>query len=493
MPTGPATATGSKRRHLGLLRYFTWTSFLIIAFVFGLSGAMVVYVVHSAYVEIEEDEADSLTEAIVVRMEPIGLEQKKWPGNAEAQRIRRELDAKMANFNIREFTLLALDGTVLTRLGPDTDHVDIKWRRGFQAARNGTVATHWQAEDWWHFIFPSTARRNTLETYVPVRHSGEVVAVAEVRRDLAKTLTRTPALLPRFMGLSAIAGLLVFLSLRIVIRRADRTLREQRAEIERINAQLEERNKFLEEYDQRKDEFLSICSHDLRSPLTGVLAGCQLLLKERKGTLNPVQREIVEQSAKNAAAVVRLTEGLLDMARIEAGQEGLSLERFDPAEVVKESLHAHEEQAHSRGVRFELHAPAGAVTLQADRLKVLRVCNNLISNATKHSQHGAVCVRVEPKGSEVLIVVSDCGMGITPEAMALLFDRFSSLARHKRSRSEGTGLGLCITRALVELHGGRIDVTSEEGKGATFTVTLPLVCEAPKKAEPQEQCESGRQ
>ncbi|MCY3024213.1 MAG: HAMP domain-containing sensor histidine kinase [Planctomycetota bacterium] len=485
---GSGTKPRESSRRLGIqpfnvLRYFSWASFAVIALVFVASGSLTVYVVHCVHIETEEDEADSLAEAFVGALKPLGLDQTKWPQDEAARQVQGELPRMLDNFNVLEFHIFSPAGDSLACLGPEARDEYPPWAPGLKAAMDGAVKTRWEAENWWRFLFPDRSKRDIIETYVPVKEGGRIIAIAEVRRDLAKTLGRTRRSLPQLMLVAAAASLSVFLCLRVAIRRADRIMRQQRSEIERINKELEQRNKYLEAYDKRKDEFLSICSHDVRSPLMSIVAGCQVLLKGRKGPLNDVQREIIEHSVANAQAVIRLTEALLDLARIEAGQEALNLDHFDPVQVIRESLAAHQAQVESQGVAFDLQAPAHPVTLKADRLKILRVCNNLVSNAAKHSRHGVIRIRVETgnctaSGAGVLrIAVTDCGQGIKPEDMERLFDRFSTLSRRKRTRMEGTGLGLSITRALVELHGGTIEVASQEGKGATFTVTLPLVCE----------------
>jgi signal transduction histidine kinase len=128
----------------------------------------------------------------------------------------------------------------------------------------------------------------------------------------------------------------------------------------------------------------------------------------------------------------------------------------------------------AKQVHLRTSLPIDAVLVQADRLKILRVCNNLISNAIKYTAPSTeVCVTVSTCNGDVLLQVSDQGPGIGEEDRNLLFDRFSRLARDKRTRDEGTGLGLAVTKELVLLHQGQITVESELGKGSTFCVQFP--------------------
>ena len=260
------------------------------------------------------------------------------------------------------------------------------------------------------------------------------------------------------------------------LRTFQKKLISQKTDLEAALLQLHEANDKLHQLDLQKDEFLAVCSHDIRGPLCGSIAGAQILLKQVHGPLNPKQLVIVERNLKIAREVLKLTSELLDLARIDAGKEALNIERFNLAHVIAESVDSHGGWDTNRPVNFEIHPESGDFEIAADRLKVLRICNNLISNAVKYSPaNGVVKIVIHRLSGEIEFAVSDTGPGIPKENLEKLFDRFSSLARTKKTRDEGTGLGLSISCELVKLHGGKINVGSEVGCGTTFYVTLPLV------------------
>lgn len=251
------------------------------------------------------------------------------------------------------------------------------------------------------------------------------------------------------------------------LRAAHERLLRQKLEIEAANEK-------LRAMDRQKDEFLAICGHDIRGPLAGIIASKQLLLMEIHGPLNAAQRAIVERNLRNARGIVKLTGDLLDMARIEAGQEALNIERVNLLDIVNECI-ASQSSRGGGSVRCDVQAGPGNLELDADRMKLARICNNLLSNAIKHSPaDGVVRIKIERSTDRIAISVADDGPGIATENVKGLFDKFSGLSRHAQTREEGTGLGLSITRGLVSLHGGTIDVVSQPGHGATFTVTIPV-------------------
>jgi len=481
MPTAPLEPTPvavissdtAARHRFHLLRHYTVASATIITVIAVLAALAGAYLVHNAYIQLEREEADSIAENMLLDMAPLGLEQSRWPKTAESELVQKELRSTMRNFEISELLVIQPDGRVLTRLHAPGLPERPLWAEGLEGARRGRVVSRWESERWGPFVLLGD-KAGWIETYVPVRDGREVVAVARVQRNLEHVVAQDHQILGYLLALTLASAIAVFFALRYTVALAHRTIRAQQAEIEKINAQMEQTNQRLVELDRRKDEFLAICSHDVRSPLTGIHAGCQVLLKERQGPLNAIQREIVQNNLAAAKSVLALTNGLLDLARIEAGQECLVPERFSLNEVLRESAASHSTAAESRGVTFQLDLADPDLELHTDRVKVLRVCNNLVSNAVKHSPATPVRIATRRDGQTLHIDIHDQGPGIRPEDVAKLFDRFSVLAAKKRTREEGTGLGLSITRALVELMGGTLTVVSEVGKGSTFAFTLPL-------------------
>ena len=230
-----------------------------------------------------------------------------------------------------------------------------------------------------------------------------------------------------------------------------------------------------EEANRLKDEFLAVLSHELRTPLNAILGWARML---RAGTLrgDDVPRAI-ETIERNAQAQAQLIEDLLDVSRIVSGKLRLEMRPVHVAEVVSEAIDTVRPTADARGVTLtSALAPAGPVSGDAQRLQ--QVVWNLLSNSIKFAPSGGtVHVRVEQHGASVQIIVSDTGQGIDPAFLPHVFDRFrQGTATGGAGRRTGLGLGLAIVQHVVEAHGGTVGATSEgTGKGATFTVELPVM------------------
>ena len=243
--------------------------------------------------------------------------------------------------------------------------------------------------------------------------------------------------------------------------------RRLRAEAERARSEAERANRL-------KDEFLATLSHELRTPLNAMLGWAHLL---RQGGLSPERQErALETIERNAKSQAKLIDDLLDISRIIAGKLVLQLRDVALGPVIDTALDAIKPAADAKniGLRKEIDGTVGPVPGEVERLQ--QVVWNLLSNAVKFTpEGGTVTVRLLRRDDRAVLEVSDTGQGITPEFLPHVFDRFRQEDGSTTRRAGGLGLGLAITRHLVELHGGTIRVTSEgEGRGATFTVTLPM-------------------
>ena len=260
-----------------------------------------------------------------------------------------------------------------------------------------------------------------------------------------------------------------------------RRLADQRAVdaavlLQRQADQLTQTNEDLKELDRLKSEFLSTVSHELRTPLTSILGYAEILRDgDVGGELPPAELRIVGIIDQNGRRLLALVENLLDFARMENGVIPLDLSRVDVGELAEAACAA---------VRPTLFLPAGVVLLteiqpepapvEADRAQLERVVQNLLTNAAKFTRRdGVVAVRVDRDGEQVRISVVDTGIGIPPAEQSRIFERFFRTSLAWKSAIRGSGLGLCISRAIVEAHGGQIDFESALGIGTTFTVRLP--------------------
>jgi signal transduction histidine kinase len=270
-------------------------------------------------------------------------------------------------------------------------------------------------------------------------------------------------------------------------------LEEKREQLERLNEQLEEANRELNEANAKlrelaemKEEFLALTTHDLRSPLTVISGVISFFTSGRLGKLSPEQQNMVAMMERNAQSLIELVNDLLDASKLESGALRLDVASINLGALIDEIRETMEPLAREKGIRLVEELGPELPAVEADRPKLRRVIVNLLSNAVKFTgKGGTVTLRAEASGDEVRIAISDTGVGIAPEDVERLFDKYEQ-ARSRATRGEkGTGLGLYITKQLVELHGGEIKVESEPGRGSTFSFTLSAARGA-TKAESQE-------
>jgi signal transduction histidine kinase len=262
-------------------------------------------------------------------------------------------------------------------------------------------------------------------------------------------------------------------------------LEEKRTELERVNTELaatnrelNEANAKLRELSEMKEEFLALTTHDLRSPLTVISGVISFFTSGRLGELTPEQKNMVAMMERNAQSLIELVNDLLDASKLESGTMRLEVASIDLKGLVDELRETMEPLAREKSLRMEEDLPADLPPVEADRAKLRRILVNLVSNAIKFTGRGGrVTVRAARGDRHIRISVSDTGVGIAPEDVKRLFDKYEQ-ARSRATRGEkGTGLGLYITKQLVELHGGEIKVESEIGRGSTFSFTIPAVRE----------------
>jgi signal transduction histidine kinase len=249
-----------------------------------------------------------------------------------------------------------------------------------------------------------------------------------------------------------------------------RQLEQKSAELEAIAAQLRQANAKLKEIDVMKDEFLSRVSHELRTPMTSIRSFTEVLL-ESADIGEAQRRRFIEIIFEESKRLTRLLDEILDVSRLENGEQALQLAPIDPIPIVEGAVAAMSGFALQSGVELtaDLPAAAGNVVGDVDRLKQAFI--NLIHNAVKFSagRHAAVSVAVAVTPDTFVFSVSDNGPGIAEADQARIFDKFS----RQGAMVEGSGLGLAISRQIVESHGGRIEVRSQPGRGATFLIRLP--------------------
>jgi PAS domain S-box-containing protein len=249
-------------------------------------------------------------------------------------------------------------------------------------------------------------------------------------------------------------------------KRADATLREA-----------EKEKQLAFEASRLKSEFLANMSHELRTPLNCIIGFTEFLMDERPGPLNPKQKEYLTDVYNSSKHLLQLINDVLDLAKVEAGKTELYLEAFLLAKAIEEVCAVVKGIAQKKGVNLQwtVDPELGLVTL--DQQKFKQVCYNLLSNAVKFTDaRGSVNIDALARESgQFEVRVKDTGIGIKKEDLPRLFREFEQLESGSDRRFEGTGLGLALTKKLVESHGGSIGVESEYGSGSTFFAIMPTI------------------
>jgi signal transduction histidine kinase len=250
--------------------------------------------------------------------------------------------------------------------------------------------------------------------------------------------------------------------------------RGARGEAEAVQRLLTEQNEQLRELDRLKDEFVSLVSHELRTPLTSIRGYIELLLDDDETPTREQRRRYLEIVDRNSERLLELVSDLLFLAQIEAGKLAIERGKVDLSKIVEECIETSSPVADSRGI--ELSAQVERVPrLQGDRARLAQVLDNLVSNGLKFTESGGcVEVRLQAQDGAAVLEVEDNGVGIPVEEQQHLFERFFRSSSATENAIPGTGLGLTITKAIVERHGGRIEIESAEDSGTTVRIRLPL-------------------
>jgi signal transduction histidine kinase len=237
----------------------------------------------------------------------------------------------------------------------------------------------------------------------------------------------------------------------------------------RLRAAREEQRR-LQEVSAVREEFISIVSHELRTPVAGLLGFLQTTLDHWDGMADPERRRAVGRSLSSARRLHALTRDVLDTSTMESGGLSYSFATVDLRDEVSSAVLAAQDVLPDRVLRLTL--PDEPTWVRCDRERITQVMTNLLDNAVKSAPTGALDITVTRQGREAVVSVTDQGPGMSETELARVFDKF---VRGRTSTPAGTGLGLYICKQVVDAHGGEIYASSQEGRGATVTFTLPLV------------------
>jgi signal transduction histidine kinase len=248
-----------------------------------------------------------------------------------------------------------------------------------------------------------------------------------------------------------------------------------------LRVELEQKHYELQETNRMKSQFLANMSHELRTPLNSIIGYTQLVINGTYGALNDTQRDRLEKVVRNGHNLLSLINDVIDLNRIETGR--FTLERCPIAThaLLSNVLDTITPMASQKGLTITRDFD-DVPPVYADEQCTRQIMTNIIANAVKFTHEGGVTVRTITENNMVLFEIADTGIGIAPEQYELVFAEFEQLDNSPTREYEGTGLGMAITKRLIEKHGGRIWLESAPGKGTTFYVTLPVSANAPTGA-----------
>ena len=366
-------------------------------------------------------------------------------------------------------------------------------------------------------VFSSFAAIPGLDWLVFVERPAE-----EVFRPLYASIQRTATLLLVGLGMTLLASLLVArrilrplqtlrqgverigsgdLGFRLTVQTGDE-LERLAEEFNRMTARLQEAyagleqkvaertqelvtlNRELDQANRLKSQFLANVSHELRTPMNAIIGFTRLVMRKTEGQIPTLQHANLQKVIISAEHLLNLINGLLDLSKIEAGRMEVSVAKFDVGEVIRASLAAIEPVIKPDRVRVVADVEPTLPLVTTDRDKLKQILLNLLSNAAKFTDEGAIRVSARQIGSTLVLAVSDTGIGMPKEALGYIFEEFRQVDMSSTRRHGGTGLGLSIVRKLAHLLGGEVTVQSELGKGSTFTITLPLALEPRRTSSP---------
>lgn len=252
-----------------------------------------------------------------------------------------------------------------------------------------------------------------------------------------------------------------------------------------VEEALRERTEALEEADRLKSQFVASMSHELRTPLNSIIGFTELMGENYAGELNPKQRDYIGSILEASNSLKKLIDEILDLAVIEAGQAALELSEADINALVRRSVDLVRDMSARQDVKFSIsEIPDGAMLV--DERRIMQAIFNILVNAISYSPEGGkIDIKVSGDENRVTLLIADQGPGVPSELQPQIFDKFFR-ATFRPSRGTGVGLGLALVKSFIELHGGRVSIRSEEGKGTE------VACELPRRAEPDSAGDDGK-
>ncbi|MGM0482604.1 MAG: sensor histidine kinase [Patescibacteria group bacterium] len=259
--------------------------------------------------------------------------------------------------------------------------------------------------------------------------------------------------------------------LKALLSEQDRTARM----LIRRDRALSQLNEHLREIDELKSEFVSVAAHQMRTPLSGIKWSLDMLAREQAGPVNPKQKRMLLKGYESNERMILLVNNLLNTDRIESGRTELQMRKVNLKDVVNNLIYYIKPQAKSKGVDVNISSDADIPHIEADPEKIRDAVQNILENAVKYTEEGGVInIDVHSEKGRVILSISDDGIGIPEGSKKDIFSKFHRGENAVKMRTEGSGLGLFVSKEIVERHDGTIWFESEEGKGTTFYVSIPV-------------------
>jgi signal transduction histidine kinase len=378
----------------------------------------------------------------------------------EQTRFNRTVRFHLDVYDIVQVRMYKPDGTIVYSYDPG-----LVGRSALQLPEADRAARATRGER--QYEMSSDGANSLMEIWVPIYRDGALIGVSEVVRDVDQMVGAIRQMQLIATGLLVVGAVVLFYSLRRVYVDSTRLLREREEAERSARAQVAA----MHELGRLKDEFVSQVTHELRSPLAPI-SGYAELLAERDQSHEEVQR-YARTIQRQAGVLERLIDDLLELARLESGRYRLDRRPTDLADLLRATA---EEQASSSALHpVEVELEPGLPSANVDPDRVAQIVRNLVGNAIRYSPEGGpVRVRAERDGPSLRVSVADQGIGIPPDRIERIFEKFYRVDNELTRRVSGTGLGLAISRELVEAHDGRLWVESAPGQGSTFHFTLPI-------------------
>jgi signal transduction histidine kinase len=243
----------------------------------------------------------------------------------------------------------------------------------------------------------------------------------------------------------------------------------------RLFREIQDKSQQLEIANRHKSEFLANMSHELRTPLNAIIGFSEVLVEKMFGEVNEKQLDYLKDIHSSGKHLLSLINDILDLSKIEAGRMELDVAEFDLRSALQNAMTLIKERAQRSGIALSLEVDDALGAFRADERKFKQIMLNLLSNAVKFTPEGGkVSVRARPVAGAVEFAVEDTGVGIAAQDQEMVFEEFRQVGRDYTRKAEGTGLGLALTKRFIELHGGKVRLQSEPGKGSIFSFTIPV-------------------